>query len=262
MVPRLYLRKTRPKYVLDISGLKSELRYIEVKDDTVRIGALTTISDLMRSSVFNGSLEAFKMVANNFATVQVRNMATVGGNVAQPSPIEDLIPVFLTLDSEVRLLSVDGERTVPLEELYDPDTAWRTLKKPNELITEVSFRIPSGEFWSAFGKIGRRAYNNIAIVNAAVVMVLDPERRSIRDVRIALNRVGGRIPGRARLTERALINKELREDVIDTAVKELDAEYRAWSDARASREYRRLVSKVLVRRLLKYCGTNLGARWS
>lgn len=112
LINRIQRRQVGPKVLVDLSGL-SEFNYVRKDGDAVRIGAMTTISDLVASSVIDSRHEVFRDVAAKFGGPSIRNVATIGGNICAASSSEDLLPVLLVLDAQVKLKSKTGERVSP-----------------------------------------------------------------------------------------------------------------------------------------------------
>lgn len=256
LLPRLQSGKLEAKMLVDLSGL-SELRYIREENGQVRIGALTTIAELYESPLLDGPLEIFKHVSRKFGGPQIRNMATVGGNLAASSSSEDLIPVFMALDARVVLSSVNGDRVVPIEKFILDKR--KTARRANEIIKEVAFQRPPERAWTAFDKVGRRNILFIALVNMAVYLRMEDGK--VADIRLALNRVKGKVPERAIKTESFLKGKELNDEVLDEAREVLTSELQLTSDFRASAEYRVKVEKAFLKRLLNYCRRRIEEGW-
>ncbi len=249
--PRIMNGEVKPKKLVDISGLRSELSYVKREKGVIRIGALTTISELSEHQfVSEKRYRAFNDAIKLFGSPQIRNRATVGGNICAASSSEDLIPVFLAYDAKVKLASVDGERIVSLDKFV---VGKRELsKRHNEMMTEVFFEEPDDGYSSVFYKIGRRNTLIINLVNLAVVGKVQDKR--VVDIRIAANRVKGKIPERARKTEEFLKGRTLDEETIADAQRVFGEELSLSDDFRASAEYRKQVLKVLLKRGLNVLG--------
>ncbi len=249
LLPRIRRGELRPRRLVDISGVR-ELRYIREEDGVIKIGALTTISDLAESPLLSHPrYEAFHVLSRMFGTWEIRNRATVGGNLGAAASSEDLIPIFLALDARVRLLSLGGERVLRVDELVVAKR--RTSRRGDEVIAEVSFKSLGEGEWSYFQKIGRRRTHIIALVSLASYLRLSPDG-VIEDIRLAFNRVRGKIPERAWRTEEFLRDRRIDEEVISGAERVLESELRLTSDYRASYLYRTEVAKVFLRRALRH----------
>jgi CO/xanthine dehydrogenase FAD-binding subunit len=249
LINRIRRREVTPKVLVDLSGL-SEFNYVRKNGETVRIGALTTIADLASSPVLDSRHEVFREVAAKFGGPSIRNMATVGGNICAASSSEDLLPLLLVLDAKVRLKSKHGERILRLEEFLKGK---RLIDlSGNEILTETMFQELDENSTCAFEKIGMRNSLIIAFVSSAVYLKVN-KTGLVHDLRIAFNRVTGKIPERARRSEEGLRGKILTTQLLEETGAVLSKELRLSSDFRVSGEYRSEVACVLFKRALKRC---------
>jgi CO/xanthine dehydrogenase FAD-binding subunit len=256
LLPRMRKRQVAPSVLLDISSFTEDLRYIRQSDGLVRIGALSTVADLLESPVFSGKLSIIREAGSLFGAPQVRNVATVGGNVCSAASSEDLIPVFMALDARLKLVSSKGARTVMLSDFVVGKR--ETALKPSEILSEISFKPPEGHSWTAYEKLGRRNMLIIAIVNEALSLTLERDLHTIRTARVALNRVSGKIPALAVKTNEFLEGKKVSDDTITGAQKVLASELSLTSDFRGSGAYRTEVAQVFLRRLIERCLKHIG----
>jgi xanthine dehydrogenase FAD-binding subunit len=254
MINRIRRREFTPKIVVDLSGL-SEFNYVRKDGNTIKIGALTTITDLASSPVIETRHSVFREVAAKFGGPSIRNVATVGGNICAASSSEDLLPVLLVLDAKVRVKSKHGERLLPLEGFLRDKRL--TDLKPSEILTETMFQELDGDPACAFEKIGMRNTLIIALVSSAVYLKLNKKTGLVVDVRIAFNRVAGKIPERAEHSEAALRGKILTPQLVEEAGYVLNKELQLTSDFRVSSEYRSKMTCVLFKRALKRCYARL-----
>jgi CO/xanthine dehydrogenase FAD-binding subunit len=238
------------KNLVDLSGLK-ELRYIKREGGTVRIGALTTIADLEPQEDDSAWGRLLADVVGKFGSPNIRTVATIGGNVCAASSSEDLIPALLVLDAKVKLMCKSETREIPLKEFLVAKR--KTALQADEILAEVSFPEPSARSVCSFQKIGMRNILIIALVSVAVLLETDQARPTIKQARIALNRLKGKIPQRAERVEKELLGHELDEETIRSAVDRLGDELALTTDFRASAEYRDEAVKVLLRRALSDC---------
>src|SRR5688572_16570757 len=122
-----------------------ELRGISVKGGMLRIGALTTFTELIESKVVNKRLPMLVAASREVGGVQIQNRGTLGGNIANASPAGDTLPVLAAADARVVLRSARGQRTVPFESFY---TGYRaSVRQPNELIAAIEFPALRGTQW-------------------------------------------------------------------------------------------------------------------
>jgi CO/xanthine dehydrogenase FAD-binding subunit len=251
LLPRMRRMKIAPSMLLDISSFKEDLTYIRQSDGVIRLGALTTVTDLLESPVFDGRLSIVREAAELFGAPQIRNVATVGGNICSASSSEDLIPVFMVLGAKVKLVSSKGERTLPLEDFLIGKR--ETAMKPSEILSEVSFDSPKGNSWTAYEKLGRRNMLIIALVNEALSLTLEDDLFTIRSAKLALNRVAGRIPALAPKTSEFLAGRKVTEETVREAEKVLASELVLTSDFRASAPYRTEVAQAYLGKLIQRC---------
>ena len=256
LLPRMRRKQISPSILVDISSFKEDLRYIRQSDGTIRLGALTTVADLLESPMFHGRLSMIREAGKLFGAPQVRNVATIGGNICSASSSEDLIPVFMALDARLKLVSARGERSVPLKDFIVGKRA--TDMKPSEILAEVEFSLPGGHSWTAYEKLGRRNMLIIAIVNEALSLTLEEDLRTVRSAKVALNRVSGKIPALAARTNDFLEGKMVTEETIAQAQKVLASELSLTSDFRGSGAYRKEIAQVYLKRLLERCSWQIG----
>ena len=252
LINRIQRKQVTPKVLVDLSGLQ-ELKYVKREAGMIRIGALTTISELIAPGFIEPKYSVFKEVAAKFGGPSIINMATVGGNICAASSSEDLLPVFLVLNAQVRVQSAKQERKISVEEFVKGKRT--TELRPNEVLIETSFpELETGSTCS-FEKVGMRNSLIIAFVNCATYLKLDNE--AIEDVRIAFNRTSGKIPQRAKETERMLRGKKPNEQTLADATNVLKGELKLSSDFRVSEEYRTKVTCTTFKRTLRNCTEKL-----
>jgi CO/xanthine dehydrogenase FAD-binding subunit len=241
-----------PRHLLSLHRVPG-LDAIEM-DGTITLGALVTHRQLERTSEFRGTLQALGEGAQVVGGHQIRNVATVGGNIVNASPAADVVPVLLALDAAVTLWSPDGERTLPLETFASAPGV--TARRPGELLTHASFARPSPHSATAFLKAGRRRAMEISLVCVAVRVTLDARRERCLEARIALGAVAPTTL-RARAAERSVQGRSLSDEVLAEAGRAAAGECQPISDVRASARYRALLVATLVPRALARCRERL-----
>ena len=255
LINRMQRRQVEARVLVDLSGL-SEFNYVRNDNGKIRIGALTTIQELVSSPVLREHYEVFRDIASKFGGPAIVNVATVGGNICAASSSEDLIPALLVLDAKVRVVSKQGERVIDLEHFLIGKR--QTAIHPNEILVETMFNELDDQSACAFEKIGMRNSLIIAFLNCSVFLKLAKESRRIEEAKIAMNRVAGKIPSRAKKTEAELRGNTLTKGNVENAVRALLSELRLTSDFRASEKYRREVAPVVFKRTLIKCLERLG----
>ncbi len=246
-------RSTR--FLVDITRLG--LDYVRGNGRGCVIGATTTMAALERSPIIRslaGGILA--KAASTCGSIQNRNMATVGGNLANASPAADTAAVLLALDAQVVVASSGRQRKIALTEFYK--APHKTVLK-GELLKEVVIpALPGGGHlgWS-FQKLGRTE-TDISLVNVAAGLQIDPRGR-IKWASLALGAVGP-TPLRARNSEALLLGNIFSEELLTQVGEAVMQEDRPISDSRASAEYRREMSGVLARRALRECAAQAGLK--
>jgi CO/xanthine dehydrogenase FAD-binding subunit len=173
----------QPKHLLDVSRL-SELCKIEIRDAELTIGAAVTISEINASEIIGRHAPALQKAADRFAGRQVRNIATIGGNVAHCSPCGDTIPPLLIHDAVAVVVGSAGQRNVPIEEMAGGP--YHCTLRPDELITHFILKPKPEEVeFAVFQKIGRRKELAIARMSMAA-MIAQESDKSISFIRFAL----------------------------------------------------------------------------
>lgn len=229
-----------PKAVIDISDL-DELNYIKKEECQITIGAVARISEIQRSSVIQRDAPIIFRACKEFANPLIKNIATLGGNLVNASPVADIATPLLVLGANVVLKSVNGERVVPLEEFFSG--VKKTSHRNDELLTEVRFN-ETREKKYEFLKMGQR--NGTAISLVSLSLMFDVDDGVIRDdFKLALGSVAP-VPFRARKTEGALHGVEPSPENIKRAGEILRREVNPISDVRGSADYRREMSAMLL----------------
>ncbi len=245
------------EYCIDLSYL-SDLDHIKQKNGLVHIGSLTRISSLEKHSEFPNWASVLQEVALQFATPQIRNTATIGGNLCHAVPSADYAIALLTLDAEVTLKSLSGERNIPMDEFFTGVKA--TSLEEDELLTEIRIPTPPSQTEVSFLRITRTTVD-IALVNVAVRLTID-DAGLIDEARIALGAVAP-TPFRSTSAEALLVGKDIsaiNNELISEVGRQAAEDTRPITDVRASAAYRREVSKVLVKRGLEQVLENLGGK--
>lgn len=253
LINRIQRKQVIPKTLVDLTGLP-EFKYVKEEKEMIKIGGLTTMSELIASRVMDPRYDVFREVAMKFGGPSIINMATVGGNICSASSSEDLLPVLLVLDAEVQVRNIHGARTLRVEDFVKGKRM--TDLKPNEILVETSFKDLEPRSACSFEKVGMRNSLIIAFVNCAVYLKL-AENKMCEEVRIAFNRVNGKIPQRARQTEKTMKGKKLNEQSLSDAVATLRNELKLSSDFRASEEYRLEVACAIFKRAVGRCADRL-----
>jgi CO/xanthine dehydrogenase FAD-binding subunit len=227
----------------------AELGGIAEEGGRIRIGALATITEVLENALLAEHAPALVASADHFASDQIRNAATIGGNVCNASPAGDTIVPLLMLDAEVELACWQGSvslRSVALEDFFTGPGA--TVKAENELLTAISFAQPVAGSVARFTKSGPRPALEISTVSAGISGVW--AGGALTGVRVALGAVAP-TPVRARTTEAALEGKPLDDGVIAAAAEAALGDCSPIDDVRASAWYRNHLVQVYIERMLQ-----------
>ncbi len=228
----------------------AELRGVERDGDAIRIGALTTVTELMRDERIHSQLPVLAEACDCFASPQIRNAATLGGNISNASPAGDTILPLLALDAEVTLARAeDGalrSRALALKDYFTGPG--KTRREAGELLVAVRVPLPAPGFVARFEKFGTRP----ALDVAAVAMAVGGVRAggALHRVRVAFGAVAP-VPMRAVRTEAALEGKALDEASVLAAARVAREEVAPIDDVRASAWYRRELIQNLTARVLR-----------
>lgn len=232
--------------LIDITGLG--LDYIKSDSQGVRIGAATTFADIAASPILQKSpYNVLAQAARQIGTPQIRNVATIGGNICQAVPSADSAPALLVLGATLRIACATGERQMDIADFF-LDVRKDALNRC-ELLTEIQLTPLPTRTGTAFAKKGRVAVADLAVVNAAVRVTLTAGN-TCQDVRIALGAVAP-VPLQAREAEAMLEGEKPREELLQKVAARAAEEIKPISDVRGSAEYRKTLSCVLVERALK-----------
>ncbi len=255
LVMDLKIKRYTPKNIIDISRVK-ELDYIVDDGDKIRIGALTRLQEIVDSPIIREKAYVLAEAVNQMASWQIRNIATIGGNLCNASPAADTAPPLYVLNAELKLVSIEGERIVPVTKFFHGPR--KTELKKNELLAEIIIPVEKNAGASAI-KLGRRNAFTLSIVAVATLVKVSDSK--FTDVRVALNAVAP-TPVRAPSVEKALIGRDVSLEAVEEASKLVVNDIKPISDVRASADYRREMSIVLTRdsllKSLERIGVKLG----
>lgn len=244
LINEMRFGKAKPERVIDVKHI-SGMDVIESTPDGLRLGALVRIRDIETSGIVRTSSPALSHAAGTLGSVQVRNKATLGGNICRASPSADTIPPLMALGSVLKISGADGEKRVLLEDfLLGPG---RTILKPGEVLTEIFVPALPADAACSYIKLSPRQAMDLAVVGVAVMLRTNSSLSECIDARVVLGAVAPTAM-RATEAEAVLVGSELPEAVIGQAAEAAAAEARPVDDIRASAWYRRKMVAVLVKR--------------
>ena len=245
LIPLMKLRLAAPKHLVDINGLPG-LAYVREDGGTLRIGGLTREVDLEESEVVRSRYPLLFDTCKVIADPIVRNLATVGGNLAHGDPANDHPATMLALGAEVVATGTRGERTIPIGSFFTGP--FSTALKPDEIVVEIRVPAPRPRTGGAYVKLERKV-GDFATAAVAVQITLDASG-ACEQVGIGLTNVGA-VPIKAAKAEAALKGKR-PDDATIKQVAQLAADAaRPEADLRGSVEYKKDVVRVLTARALR-----------
>jgi xanthine dehydrogenase iron-sulfur cluster and FAD-binding subunit A len=232
--------------LIDITRIP-DLDTIRLHGETIVMGALVNHNHVVASEIIRQRALPLAQASWEVGAPQIRNRATVAGNLITASSANDTISPLKALGAEVTLASVEGERTVALKDFYTG--LRRTVMRPNEMLTSISFPAMSKQERGMFLKLGLRRAQAIAVINATVILSFDADE-TIRQSVITLGSVAPTII-RTATAEQALIGKKLNPELIAQVARLAGAAPTPIDDVRSTAEYRSEMAKVLVARALR-----------
>jgi len=238
--------------VVDIAGL-GELKGVVTEPKYIRIGGLTTWTEVVKTPLPR-CFDGLKAAAREIGGIQIQNRATVAGNLCNASPAADSVPPLLTLDAEVELVSQAGTRRIALTDFLVGNR--KTLRRPGEILSQISVPRTVENAASTFLKLGARRYLVISIAMVAAVIQMDTGGR-VTDARVAIGScsvVARRLPD----LEHALMGASAASGAASSTLGSLATadhleDLSPVSDVRATAAYRRDAALRLVQRALDAC---------
>ena len=238
----------QPRYVVDIRRIASLARVSYTNNRGLRLGPTVKIQDLETHPAVTGRYQALAASAASFAGVQVRNLATVGGNICNASPAGDTLPALLAFDAECRIVGPEGERWLPLTSLFVGPG--RTALQQAEVLAEVRLPPPAPNSGSLYIKHSPRGAMDIATLGVASVVSLENDGQTCRNAAIALGAVAP-TPIRASEAESLLNGNTVTPGLIREAADAAQRAAKPIDDIRGTADHRTAIVKVLTQRTLE-----------
>jgi len=235
-----------PKYVVDLKRVPNLSGIREEADGSLTIGALTTMREVETSPAVCKRFPFLAQSAAEVGSIQIRNRATIGGNMANATPSADVAPALLALEAGVKIAGAAGERTLNLGEFFRGPG--QTVMLPEEILTAIVIPAAHPNLVGEYIKFSPREMMDLAYVGVAVALVLDGKKRC-GAARIALGAVSP-TPMRAPKAEAVIEKQILTEELAQRAGDEAARECKPISDVRSSAEYRRAMVGAMTKRAL------------
>ncbi len=239
----LYVQKHDDMHDMDLEYLfdRSALNGIAFNGSLCTIKSAVTVTELMENETILNAIPNWYQYMKLLSSTPIRNIATIAGNLANGSPIGDFTIILLALKAQITLTDkAELSRQLPLKDFY---LGYKTLdKKPDEIITEITFELPNNGSQFHFEKVCKRQYLDIASVNTAITIKI--ENQTITEAHCGMGGVGP-IPKYLSKTSEFLNEKALNSQTIQLAEQILQSELSPISDARGTEAYKRLLARQL-----------------
>ena len=234
VIPDMRAKSIKPQVLIDLSQVKN-LSYIREEKKIIRVGALTTISELASSKMIQKYAPILYEAARQIGNPLVRNRATIAGNLADASPAADTAIPLLVLEATVL---VEKQKTkvkqIPIDRFFIGPN--RTVLKKDELVREILFPKPTTSTKMAYSKFGMRTAMAISVVSVGVL--IEMEKGRVKKARVGLGAVAP-TPIRTYGIEEMLMDQRITEELIEKCGEKVQEEIRPITDIRASLEYRK-----------------------
>jgi len=258
----------KPAYIINIKNIQ-EINFITYNDDGLKIGAVTSLSQVEKSKEVKAKYSALYEAIKSMAAIAVRNMGTIAGNLCNASPAADTAPAIAVRNmgtiagnlcnaspaadtAPVKLANKRGERAVPVEEfLTGPG---KTVISSNELLTQLNIPVLDENTGSSFLKIGR-VKADIAKINIAVY--LERKNNVCKSCKIVFGSVA-KTPIRVKGAEDILRGQQLTSDVLTKVAEKASEEIKPITDIRSTAEYRHEIAKVMVEKAVNLAWERAG----
>lgn len=241
-------RERVPRLVIGLKGA-ADLAFVqEQADGSLSIGAMTTLHTLLCAPAITRRYDILRETAAQIGGPELRNLATVGGNIAGALPCADLPPPLMTLGARIKLSSQRGDRWVPLDEFF-PEFG-RTVAQEDELVAEINLPRPAPNSAGAYLKFHDRQSMDMTVVGVSAYVVLDEDSRTIREVRLAYAN-GAPTVFRAKKAEAVLRGQALTEAGLEAVAEAACAESNPRTSWRANGEYRLDLIRALTKRAIR-----------
>lgn len=241
-------RNITPWYIINIKNIP-DLEYIQYDNEKgLKIGALTALESIESSPMIRERFFIVADAAHQIGSPQIRNWATIGGNLCNAAPSADMALPLIGLGAMVKIEGINGEKVFPIEQFFIGPGI--NVLETGEILTEIQVPTSSLHTGGAYLKLPSRTSIDIAVVGVAVVLTLNSEHRRVLDARIVLGAVAP-IPMRAHKAENIIKGKVIEEQLIVRAAQTAAEEARPISDIRGSAKYRKEMVRVLTNLVIR-----------
>jgi len=240
-------RVITPQYVIGLKNLPELDRFSYRESQDLRLGPLVTHQSIVDYPIIRERFAGLWTACSKIGTPQIRSMGTLGGNLCNAAPSADSAPPLIAFQAVVKVIGVNGERSVPLEEFFIGPG--KTALQTGEILVEIDVPCPPPRSGLVYVKLPARTAVDIAAVGVAAFITLDAKNETCHDVRIVLGAVAP-TPIRSRVAEEILRGQKIKDSVIQKAAQIASEEARPISDVRSSASYRREMVNVLTKQAI------------
>ena len=246
-----------PKYVVDLKRIPGLTGIRENTDGSITIGALTTMREIEISPLLTRKYPFLAQSAAEVGSIQIRNRATIGGNMANATPSADVAPSLIALNATAKIVGASGERTVAMEDFFRGPG--QSVMTADEILTAITIPETPARLVGEYMKFSPREMMDLAYVGVAVTYTLGEQERC-EGVRIVLGAVAP-TPIRARKAEAMVEGQILTEALADKAGQIAAEESKPISDVRSSADYRRAMVGAMTKRALLNAAVGPAQSW-
>ena len=247
-----------PKYIVDLKRVPGLSGIRENSDGAVTLGALTTMYEIETSALIKKRYPFLAQSAAEVGSIQIRNRATIGGNMANATPSADTAPALIALNATAKIASAGNERTIDLEAFFKGPG--QSVMNADEILTEITIPKSAANLVGEYIKFSPREMMDLAYVGIAVAYNLGASDKKCSNVRIVLGAVAP-TPIRAKRAEAALEGQVLSEALADKAGQLAAEEAKPISDVRSSADYRRAMVGAMTKRALLNAAVGPAESW-
>ncbi|WP_338603424.1 FAD binding domain-containing protein [Desulfoferula mesophila] len=235
----------QPAYLIDLKEIPGLGEIVFQPDHVIRLGALVTAGEIVASPEVAQHLPVLAETAGVIGSVQIRNRATIGGNLCRAAPSGDFAPILMALGASLALAGPEGERFIPVEELFL--APGKTSLRPGELLTQILVPVLPANAGAVYQRFSYRETLDLALVGAAVFLRLDPSSKTCLMARIALASVAP-VPLRAHAAEAMLSGKAPSQELLGDCALAAASEAAPIDDVYGTAWYKKQVLEAMVRR--------------
>ena len=239
---RIKQKAIHPDTLISLRGIDG-LKTVN-HNGALSIGSMIPFRDLEGDPVIARDYPALARAVSVLANPQVRNVATMGGNLCNSAPSADCAPPLLVMQAHLKLQGPGGEREVPIDKFFTGPG--ENCMEAEEVLTQIQIPKKANHTRMAFLKVGRVA-QDIAVVNAAALLVMD--KKKCQECRLAVGAVAP-APLRLRSVEKLIAGEEIGPELLDRVSQMVEQEVSPITDVRSTEEYRRIMSGVLIKRAI------------